>query len=117
MLGGVPKEIKTHEYRVGLMPGSVRELIHHDHKVLVESGAGVGIGFDDEAYRKTGAQIAAGAPEVFTKAELIVKVKEPQREEILLLQKGQVLFSYLHLAPHNKLAEDFLPVGAPCIPY
>ena len=117
MLVGVPKEIKTHEYRVGLMPGSVRELIHHDHKVLVESGAGVGIGFDDEAYRNAGAEIAAGPSEVFTKAELIVKVKEPQREEILLLQKGQVLFSYLHLAAHNKLAENLLHSGATCIAY
>ena len=117
MLVGVPKEIKTHEYRVGLVPGSVRELIHHGHKVLVESGGGAGIGFDDEAYRRAGAEIASGPSEVFTKAELIVKVKEPQPAEIPLLHKGQVLFTYLHLAADPKQAEDLLRSGATCIAY
>ena len=82
MLVGVPKEIKVHEYRVGLVPASVRELIHRGHKVLVEKGAGLGIGFDDNAYKAAGAKIAASAKEVFEKAEMIVKVKEPQPGEI-----------------------------------
>src|SRR5208283_1846320 len=78
MLIGVPKEIKTHEYRVGLVPGSVRELVHHGHAVIVETKAGAGIGFDDAAYQRAGARIAVSAAEVFAAAELIVKVKEPQ---------------------------------------
>src|SRR6185312_11569025 len=98
MLIGVPKEVKTHEYRVGLVPGSVRELTHHGHRVLVESGAGAGIGFDDDAYRRAGAEIVTGAADVFGAAEMIVKVKEPQPQEIRLLREGQVLFTYLHLA-------------------
>ncbi len=77
MLVGVPKEIKTQEYRVGLVPGSVRELIHHGHKVLIETNAGGGIGFDDDSYRAAGAEIAGGPEEVFAKAEMVVKVKEP----------------------------------------
>lgn len=99
MLVGVPKEIKTHEYRVGLVPASVRELVHHGHKVLVQSNAGAGIGFDDEAYRAAGAEIAKTAEDVFAKADMVVKVKEPQAREYGLLRKDQVLFTYLHLAP------------------
>ncbi len=117
MLVGVPKEIKIQEYRVGLVPGSVRELIHHGHKVLVESGAGAGIGFDDEAYRRAGAEIAGGPSAVFAKAELIVKVKEPQPAEIPLLHQGQVLFAYLHLAADPKQAEGLLRSGATCLAY
>ncbi|MDE2229004.1 MAG: alanine dehydrogenase [Alphaproteobacteria bacterium] len=117
MLVGVPREIKTHEYRVGLVPGSVRELVHHGQAVLVENGAGAGIGFDDEAYRSAGATIAANAAEVFAKAELIVKVKDPQPTEIALLRRGQVLFTYLHLAANPKLAEGLLRSGATCIAY
>src|SRR5690349_13461282 len=98
MLVGVPKEVKTHEYRVGLTPGSVRELVHHGHRVIVEAGAGAGIGFHDETYQAAGAAIAADAAEVFVSAELIVKVKEPQPSEAALLRDGQVLFTYLHLA-------------------
>ena len=117
MLVGVPKEIKTHEYRVGLVPGSVRELVHHGQAVVIESGAGAGIGFDDEAYRRAGANIAANAAEVFAKAELIVKVKEPQPAEIAMLRRGQVLFTYLHLAADAKQAEGLLRSGATCIAY
>jgi alanine dehydrogenase len=105
MLVGVPKEIKIEEYRVGLVPGSVRELTHHGHRVMVESGAGAGIGFDDDAYRAAGAEILRHAADVFEAAELIVKVKEPQPGEIALLRPGQVLFTYLHLAADRALTE------------
>jgi alanine dehydrogenase len=117
MLIGVPKEIKTQEYRVGLLPGSVREAVHHGHEVLVESGAGAGIGFDDDAYRRAGARIAPGAAEVFAAAETIVKVKEPQPQEIARLKPGQVLFTYLHLAADRPQAEGLMRSGAICIAY
>jgi len=117
MLIGVPKEIKTHEYRVGLVPGSVRELLHHGHAVVVETGAGSGIGFDDAAYGRAGARIAASAAEVFAAAELVVKVKEPQPREIGMLRPGQVLFTYLHLAADKAQAEGLMRSGAVCIAY
>jgi len=99
MLIGVPKEIKTQEHRVGLTPASVHELVHHGHKVLVETGAGLGTGFTDADYRKVGAKVAKKAAEVFAKADMIVKVKEPQPKETGMLREGQILFTYLHLAP------------------
>lgn len=99
MLIGVPKEIKNHEYRVGLVPPGVRELVHHGHQVIVETQAGYGISVDDETYAAAGATIAANAAEVFAKADMIVKVKEPQPNETAMLRKGQILFTYLHLAP------------------
>ncbi|HLK23955.1 MAG TPA: alanine dehydrogenase [Caulobacteraceae bacterium] len=117
MLVGAPKEIKVQESRVGLTPGSVRELVHHGHRVLVETGAGAGIGEGDDAYRTAGAEIAATAAEVFERAELIVKVKEPQAEEIALLRPGQVLFTYLHLAADRAQAEGLMASGAVCIAY
>ena len=117
MLIGVPKEIKTHEYRVGLVPGSVRELVHHGHAVLVESGAGLGIGFGDDDYRDAGAAIAADAAGVFARAEMIVKVKEPQPDEIVRLRPGQLLFTYLHLAADRVQTEGLLRSGATCIAY
>ena len=117
MLIGVPKEIKTQEYRVGLVPGSVRELVHHGQSVLVEAGAGLGTGFGDEAYAGAGAAIAGDATEVFTRADMIVKVKEPQAEEIRLLRSGQILFTYLHLAADKRLTEALLRSGATCIAY
>ena len=117
MLIGVPKEVKTHEYRVGLVPGSVRELIHHGHQVVVESGAGAGIGFDDPAYRSTGAEILQRAADVFSAAELIVKVKEPQPDEVRMLRRDQILFTYLHLAADRALAEGLLRSGAVAIAY
>jgi alanine dehydrogenase len=99
MLIGVPKEIKVHEYRVGLTPASVRELTHQGHRVTVESHAGAAIGLSDDHYRHAGATVAPTAEDVFAKAEMIVKVKEPQSKEIAMLRPGQVLFTYLHLAP------------------
>src|SRR6266699_6076473 len=117
MLIGVPKEVKSHEYRVGLVPGSVRELIHHGHKVVVESGAGAGIGFDDAAYENAGAEILTRAADVFAAAELIIKVKEPQPEELRALREDQILFTYLHLAADRTLAEALLRSGAVAIAY
>ena len=99
MLLGVPKEIKVHEYRVGMTPGSVREVIAHGHKVIVQEGAGAGIGLTDHMYRTAGAEIVPDAKTVFARADMIVKVKEPQPSETAMLREGQVLFTYLHLAP------------------
>src|SRR6516165_6532500 len=113
---GVPKEIKVLENRVGLTPGSVRELTAHEHAVVVEHNAGQGIGVDD-AYVKAGAKIAGTAAEVFAAAELIVKVKEPQAVERRMLREGQVLFTYLHLAPDPEQAKDLVESGAVCIAY
>jgi len=117
MLVGVPKEIKVQEYRVGLVPGSVRELVHHGHKVLVETNAGAGIGFTDADYKAAGASIAKTAKEVFAKADMIVKVKEPQASEYVQLRKGQVLFTYLHLAPDPKQTKGLLKSGVTAIAY
>jgi alanine dehydrogenase len=117
MLIGVPKEIKTHEYRVGLVPGSVRELTHHGHKLMVETGAGAGIGFADDASRAAGAEIAPDAKAVFAAADMIVKVKEPQAAEIAALRKGQILFTYLHLAADKAQTEGLIKSGATCIAY
>src|SRR5271169_4968352 len=108
MLIGVPKEVKTLEYRVGLVPGSVRELAHHGHEVIVEAGVGAGIGFDDREYRSAGARISAAAAEVFAAAELIVKVKEPQPQEVALLHRGQILFTYLHRAADKELTQSLI---------
>src|SRR3954469_2257068 len=99
MLVGVPKEIKDHEDRVGLVPSSVAELVHHGHTVLVERGAGSGAGLEDESYAAAGAKLVDGAEKVFADANMIVKVKEPLAAERKRLRRGQVLFTYLHLAP------------------
>ncbi len=117
MLIGVPKEIKNHEYRVGLIPSSVRELVHHGHKVLVETKAGAGIGFDDAAYKAAGATIAAKAADVFAKADMIVKVKEPQANECKMLRKGQLLYTYLHLAPDPEQTKGLIKSGCTAIAY
>ncbi len=117
MLIGVPKEIKTHEYRVGLVPASARELIHNGHQVLVQTGAGGGIGFDDSAYKAVGAEIAATAADVFDKAEMIVKVKEPQPKECKMLRPDQLLFTYLHLAPDPEQTRGLLESGCTAIAY
>lgn len=117
MLIGVPKEIKNHEYRVGLTPGSVRELTHHGHGVLVETGAGAAIGLDDDLYRASGAAVAPHAAAVFAEADMIVKVKEPQPTECRLLRPGQVLFTYLHLAPDPEQTALLLDSGAVAIAY
>jgi len=114
---GVPKEIKVLENRVGLVPGSVREAVLHGHEVIVEHNAGQGIGMDDDAYRKAGATVADKATEVFAAAEMIVKVKEPQSAERKMLRRGQILFTYLHLAPDPEQAQDLVASGAVCIAY
>ncbi|MGQ9367115.1 alanine dehydrogenase [Azospirillum sp. A39] len=117
MLIGVPKEIKNHEYRVGLTPASVRELVHHGHHVVVEGGAGADIGLEDEQYVAAGAEIAPDAATVFERAEMIVKVKEPQPAECRMLRKGQVLFTYLHLAPDPEQTKLLMESGAVAIAY
>jgi len=117
MLIGVPKEIKTHEYRVGLVPGSVRELAHHGQQVVVETGAGAGVGFDDNAYETAGARILANAAEVFAAADMIVKVKEPQPQEVELLRSDQILFTYLHLAADRELTKGLMRSGSIAIAY
>jgi alanine dehydrogenase len=117
MLIGVPKEIKNHEYRVGMVPASVYELIHQGHQVLVETNAGSGIGFSDDDYLATGAEIAQTTAEVFARAEMIVKVKEPLAEERARLKAGQILFTYLHLAPDRAQTEDLINSKAICIAY
>ena len=117
MLIGVPKEIKNHEYRVGMTPLSVREAVRHGHKLWVQSGAGLGIGATDENYKKAGAQIIPTADEIFAKADMIVKVKEPQAVERKMLREGQILYTYLHLAPDPEQTKDLVESGAVCIAY
>ncbi len=117
MLIGVPKEIKNHEYRVGLTPSSVRELTTRGHAVLIEAGAGLGIGAHDSAYEKAGARMAANAAEIFSRADLIVKVKEPQAAERAMLRAEQILFTYLHLAPDPDQCRDLVNSSAVCIAY
>jgi alanine dehydrogenase len=117
MLIGVPKEIKVHEYRVGLTPGNVRELTRRGHKVMIETNAGREIGFDNKDYTDAGAKIVGSAQGVFAKAEMIVKVKEPQAGECKMLNEGQVLFTYLHLAPDPKQTNGLLKSGAVAIAY
>ncbi|MFT6310946.1 MAG: alanine dehydrogenase, partial [Porticoccus sp.] len=98
MLIGVPKEIKNHEYRIGLTPASVQEFTAGGHQVLVEVNAGAGIGFDDDEYIAAGAKMVATPEEIFAKADMIIKVKEPQANECKMLRPGQILYTYLHLA-------------------
>ncbi|WNO60909.1 alanine dehydrogenase [Rheinheimera sp. MMS21-TC3] len=117
MIIGVPKEIKNHEYRVGMTPASVRELIAHKHSVVVESTAGMGIGFTDEDYIEAGAKVLKTAAEVFAQAEMIIKVKEPLAVERAMLREGQILFTYLHLAPDLAQTEDLIKSKAICIAY
>ncbi|KQZ01453.1 alanine dehydrogenase [Pseudolabrys sp. Root1462] len=117
MLVGVPSEIKTHEYRVGLTPASVREYVQRGHKVLVQSGAGDGIGAADDVYRQAGADIAQSAAEVFKAADMIVKVKEPQLDECAQLRQGQILFTYLHLAPDPKQTAALVKSGCTAVAY
>jgi alanine dehydrogenase len=114
---GVPKEIKNNEFRVGLTPGSVREFVHHGHTVVVEQGAGLGSSFMDDEYVAAGAQILATAEEVFAQADMIVKVKEPQPVEIARLREGQILYTYLHLAPDFEQTMGLVKSGAVCIAY
>jgi alanine dehydrogenase len=117
MIIGVPKEIKNHEYRVGLVPGSVKELVRNGHTVYMETHAGAGIGFDDAAYIEAGAQILPTAQAVFDSADMIVKVKEPQSQECQMLKEGQVLFTYLHLAADKEQTEELINSKAVAIAY
>ncbi|HGY0961585.1 TPA: alanine dehydrogenase [Vibrio cholerae] len=117
MIIGVPKEIKNHEYRAGMIPASVRELVSHGHQVYVETNAGSGIGFSDDDYIAVGASILPTAADVFAKAEMIVKVKEPQAIERAMLKEGQILFTYLHLAPDFPQTEELIKSKAVCIAY
>ncbi|HCQ66511.1 MAG TPA: alanine dehydrogenase [Rhodobacteraceae bacterium] len=117
MLIGCPKEIKPQEFRTGLTPRAAAEAIAHGHSVIVEAGTGVGAGFPDEDYRAAGAQVVDTATEVFDRAELIVKVKEPQAGERAMLREGQVLFTYLHLAPDRAQTADLLQSGVTAIAY
>ena len=117
MLVGVPKEVKNHEYRVGLVPASVRELKIHGHDILVETSAGAGIGIQDDDYRAVGAEIASSADEVFQRADMIVKVKEPQPEEYTRLRENQVLFTYLHLAPDAPQTHGLINSGCIAVAY
>ena len=114
---GVPKEIKNHEYRVGLTPASVREFVAHGHSVRVQAGAGVAIGLDDAQYRAAGATLADTAQDVFAGADMIVKVKEPQPQECAMLRPGQLLYTYLHLAPDPEQTAALVKSGAVCVAY
>ena len=114
---GVPKEIKNHEYRVGLTPASVREFVAHGHAVLVQAGAGAAIGLDDAQYAAAGATIAPDAAAVFAQADMIVKVKEPQAQECAMLRPGQLLYTYLHLAPDPEQTAALVKSGAVCVAY
>ncbi len=117
MLIGVPKEIKNHEYRVGFTPTSVREAVRHGHEVWVQANAGLGIGSSDADYTAAGAKIVAAAADIFAKADMIVKVKEPQAGERAMLREGQILYAYLHLAPDPEQTKDLVKSGAVCIAY
>jgi alanine dehydrogenase len=117
MIIGIPKEIKEQEHRVALLPSAAYQLIKRGHRVVVESGAGAAIGFGDEDYRHAGADVIASHEEVFTRAEMIVKVKEPLPSECGLLKNGQILFTYLHLAANRTLTEALIKSGAACIAY
>ncbi|WP_333714907.1 alanine dehydrogenase [Yoonia sp.] len=114
---GCPKEIKPQEFRVGMTPNAAREAVHHGHKVTIETGAGAGAGFNDDDYIAAGAQIAESAADIFASADMIVKVKEPQPVERKMLREGQILFTYLHLAPDPEQTKDLLGSGATCIAY
>ncbi|PWJ79460.1 L-alanine dehydrogenase [Pseudaminobacter salicylatoxidans] len=114
---GCPREIKNNEYRVGLTPGSVREYVAHGHDILVESGAGAGIGADDNAYRAAGAAVARTAEEIYARCDMIVKVKEPQPDEWAQLREGQILYAYLHLAPDPEQTRGLLASGVTAVAY
>ena len=114
---GIPKEIKVHEYRVGLTPASAGELTLRGHDVVVETGAGLGIQIGDEEYEAIGATIVPNADAVFAEADMIVKVKEPLAEERARLRDGQILFAYLHLAANKTLTQELIDSGATCIAY
>ena len=117
MIVGIPKEIKNHEYRIGMTPAGVRELVNRGHQVLVETEGGVGVGFDNASYEAVGAQIVASPADIFAAADMIIKVKEPQPNECHMLRSGQILFTYLHLAPDPEQAQLLLDSGVSAIAY
>ena len=117
MIIGTTKELKNHEYRVGLTPDNVQDYVAHGHTVYVEAGAGIGAGFEDAEYKAAGAVIAETSREVFEKAEMIVKVKEPEEQEYDYFREGQILFTYLHLAPNPSLAEMLMKKGIKAVAY
>ena len=117
MLIGVPKEIKNHEFRVGLTPSSVREFVKNGHQVIIENDAAQPIGFDNDQYQAAGAEVVSSAAEIFERAEMIVKVKEPQPEECKMLSAGQILYTYLHLAPDPLQTQLLIESGATCFAY
>ena len=117
MLIGIPKEIKRDEYRVGLLPVGAEELTRAGHRVLIETGAGGGSGLSDDEYARHGAEVVASAEEIYGRAEMIVKVKEPQPGELRLLRRGQIVFTYFHLAADRKLTEDLLQCGLIAVAY
>ena len=114
---GCPTEIKPQEFRVGLTPNAAREAVEHGHDVIVQTGAGMGAGFTDTDYTDAGARMADTAKDIFASADMIVKVKEPQAGERAMLREGQLLFTYLHLAPDPEQTQDLLASGATCIAY
>ena len=117
MLIGVPKEIKNHEYRIGLTPAGARELVGHGHQVIVQRGGGTQIGLTDEMYEKAGARIVDTAEEIFGRADMIIKVKEPQPGECAMLREGQILYTYLHLAPDPQQTAALVKSGSTAIAY
>jgi alanine dehydrogenase len=117
MLIGVPKEIKNHEYRVGLTPSSVMELVKHGHQVIIERNAGAGVDFSDDQYIVVGAEIVNNAEEIFARSDMIIKVKEPQPQECKMLREGQILYTYLHLAPDPDQTKLLVESGATCVAY
>ncbi len=117
MIVGVPKEIKQDEYRVAMLPVGAEELVRRGHRVLIEAGAGLGSGISDHDYLRQGAELASGPAEIFSQADLIVKVKEPQRSELKIIRRGQILFTYFHLAADRDLTERLLATGAACVAY
>ena len=117
MIVGIPKEIKNHEYRIGMTPAGVRELVNRGHQVLVETEGGVGVGFDNASYEAVGAQIVSSPEDIFAAADMIIKVKEPQPNECRMLRSGQILFTYLHLAPDPEQAQLLLDSGVSAIAY
>ena len=117
MLIGTPKETKDNEFRVGLTPATVAELTHHGHGVIIEKSAGIGSGLADDEYRNAGAEIVDTPQQIFARAEMVVKVKEPQDGERKILRRGQILFTYLHLAPDLVQTQDLISSGSVCIAY
>src|SRR6056297_1741940 len=117
MIVGVPREVKSDEYRIAMLPAGVEELVERGHRVIVEADGGLGSGFTDDDYIHAGAEMVANGPDVFARADLIVKVKEPQPEEYDLIRSGQTIFTFFHFAASRPLTEAMIQSGATCIAY